>query len=197
MESENLIKKYKKFKNIGPVCLEIQENKEIIKNNKFNLHDIFGISNLDQFFFLKNNNINIEQIVLIKPINDFKVIETFYNNGIKSFVFENFEMFLKCKEKFDDIKAYARLNIEEIYDFAISKGFSFSEIIKALDMGCILDISCPEIVLEDSEYLEDVLMFIKIICPKIVRFSGFREDVNIEELKTFAFENGIIFYSTI
>ena len=91
INKEKIINNYNIFKQIGPVYYPIKanSNKAVIDilSNIFDDKDKFAISN--------KNIIDSNKTTLINPFYNLEELEYFYNEGVRDFVFEDLDIFIK------------------------------------------------------------------------------------------------------
>ena len=175
INKQKIIDNYNLFKQIGPVYYPIKanSNKNVIDilSNIFDDKDKFAISN--------KNLIKSKPMTLINPFYNLEELEYFYNEGVRDFVFEDFNTFLDFKNKHNDIEASVRINLNEIIENNDTFiGASLKDTLQMISQSCSLSIYCPASFRKD-DYLEDCLSAAKIFGTKTLRLSGF----NIIDIK--------------
>ncbi len=175
INKQKIINNYNTFKQIGPVYYPIKanSNKAVIDilTNIFDDKDKFAISN--------KNLIKSKPMTLINPFYNLEELEYFYNEGVRDFVFEDFDTFLDFKNKHNNIEASARINLNEIIENNDTFiGASLKDTLQMIAKGCSLSIYCPANFRKDN-YLDDCLSAARIFGAKTLRLSGF----NIIDIK--------------
>ena len=175
INKQRIINNYNTFKQIGPIYYPIKanSNKAVIDilSNIFDDKDKFAISN--------KNIIDSNKTTLINPFYNLEELEYFYNEGVRDFVFEDLDIFIKFKTRHSDIISSVRINLNEIIENNNTFiGAPLKETLQMIAEGCSLSIYCPTEFRKD-DYLEDCLSAAKIFGTKTLRLSGF----NITDIK--------------
>lgn len=161
------------YKNIGNIYYPVKANSNhlVLKtlNEIFNMEDKFFISYIHHFEKLKELNIDSSYISLMNPLLSFNDYQYLYNQGVRSFTFDNFNIFKAALQYFDLDKTewIFRLNLNEIYPSFISNiGCSFDEILEMINMLNNTNIGISFYINEyikklDKKALKEILFFIK------------------------------------